>query len=139
MSLARFHKAQAPVFDTALAELTAGKKRSHWMWFILPQLARLGTSAMAERYAIKDLAEARAYLADPILADRLNKCVDAILQHSDKSAHDILGSPDDLKFRSCLTLFEAAAPDDPLFERALIEFYDGQRDPNTLSLLSTSR
>lgn len=139
MSLTRFHDAQAPIFEAALAELKAGKKRSHWMWFILPQIAGLGTSAMARRYAIEDLAEARAYLADPILADRLLKCIDAVLQHSDKSAHDILASPDDLKFRSCLTLFEAADPNNPLFAEALAQFYGGTRDPRTLSLLSTPR
>ncbi len=139
MSLTRFHEAQAPIFDAALAELKAGKKRSHWMWFILPQIAGLGTSAMARRYAIEDLAEARAYLADPILADRLRKCIDAVLQHSNKSANDILGSPDDLKFQSCLTLFEAADPNNPLFAEALAQFYRGTRDPRTLSLLSTPR
>ena len=132
MSLARFHTAQAPVFDAALAELKAGKKRTHWMWFILPQLAGLGTSDMARHFAIRDLAEARAYLADPVLSERLRLCIEALLQHIDKSAHDILGSPDDLKLHACLTLFDATAPDTPLFDTALTHFFQGKRHKETV-------
>ncbi|MEZ5933366.1 MAG: DUF1810 domain-containing protein [Alphaproteobacteria bacterium] len=134
--LARFTEAQAPVHPTALAELEAGRKRSHWMWFILPQLRGLGRSAMAERYGIADIAEARRYLADPVLGARLKTCVAAVIGHPERTAHEIFGSPDDLKFRSCLTLFAAADPSEPLFGQALDMFYAGERDPGTLALLN---
>jgi len=133
--LSRFTAAQEGVYATALAELEAGRKRTHWMWFVLPQLAGLGSSAMAQRYAIADLAEARAYLGDPVLGERLRACVAAVLAHSDRTAHVIFGSPDDLKFCSCLTLFELADPAEPLFRDALDAFYGGVRDPRTLRLL----
>jgi uncharacterized protein (DUF1810 family) len=116
--LQRFVDAQAGVFETALAELTAGRKRSHWMWFIFPQLRGLGASAMARRYAISDLEEARAYLAHPLLGPRLRASVEAVNQVAARSAHEIFGSPDDLKFRSSMTLF-AAAQDGSLFRTAL--------------------
>lgn len=127
--------AQEGVYETALAELEAGRKRTHWMWFVLPQIVGLGSSAMARRYALSDLAEARAYLAHPVLGARLRSCVEAVLKHSDRTANDILGAPDDLKFRSCLTLFEAAAPEEPLFGSALAVFYAGACDSRTLDLL----
>ena len=136
--LSRFVEAQAGVYERALAELTAGAKRTHWMWFIFPQLAGLGHSAMAQRYAIRDLDEARRYLADPILGARLRESVRAMNGHTGKSALEILGSPDDLKFRSCLTLFAQAASDDAdraLFAEALKLFYAGQLDSRTLELL----
>jgi len=133
--LSRFTNAQEGIYETALAELEAGRKRSHWMWFVLPQIAGLGSSAMARRYAIADLAEARAYLRDPVLGARLRACVAAVLQHPGRSANAIFGSPDDLKFRSCLTLFEAADPEEPLFRDALEVFYGGVRDERTLRVL----
>ena len=133
--LARFVQAQAPVYDMALGELQAGAKRSHWMWFILPQLAGLGTSPTARRYALADAAEARAYFDHPILGDRLRACVAATLAVPDRSAHAIFGSPDDLKFRSCLTLFAAVAPEEPVFARALDRFFGGVPDPRTTELL----
>jgi Uncharacterized conserved protein len=138
MSLSRFLDAQAPIYATALAELCAGQKQTHWIWFILPQLRGLGSSRNATYYGIEDAAEAAAYLAHPVLGARLRECVEAILAHQDKSAHAILGSPDDLKFRSCLTLFrEVAAPDDTLWQRALDQFYAGEADDATLRLLGT--
>lgn len=133
--LERFTAAQAGVIEQALAELRAGRKRSHWMWFVFPQLRGLGSSAMADRYGVASLQEARAYLAHPELGARLRECVAAMLQVPDRSAHDILGSPDDLKFRSCLTLFQRAAPQDALFGEALARFYGGAPDPRTLALL----
>ena len=136
-SLARFRDAQEPLYRTALTELEAGKKRSHWMWFIFPQLKGLGHSAMAQRYAIADLAEAKRYLADPVLGSRLKECVEAVLKHPSLTAREIFGSPDDLKFRSCLTLFDAAAPNESLFRQALDVFYEGKRDPRTTELLKS--
>ena len=137
MNLSRFLDAQAPLYATALAELRAGKKQTHWIWFVLPQLRGLGTSHNATYYGIENAAEAAAYLAHPVLGARLRECVAALLAHKDKSAHAILGSPDDAKFRSCLTLFRAvAAPDDTLWQDALDQFYAGEADPATLRLLA---
>ena len=137
MNLSRFLDAQAPLYATALAELQDGKKQTHWIWFVLPQLRGLGTSHNATYYGIENAAEAAAYLAQPVLGARLRECVAALLVHKDKSAHAILGSPDDAKFRSCLTLFRAvAAPDDTLWQNALDQFYAGEADPATLRLLS---
>lgn len=133
-----FVEAQAPVYHHVVEELTAGYKRTHWMWFIFPQLSGLGHSAMAQRYAIQNANQARRYLADPILGDRLRDDVRLMLRHKGKSALDILGSPDDLKFRSCLTLFSEAASDEAdhtLFAEALEQFYNGEPDPRTLELL----
>ena len=136
MNLSRFLDAQAPLYATALAELQAGKKQTHWIWFVLPQLRGLGTSHNATYYGIENAAEAAAYLAHPVLGARLRECITAIMAHKDKSAHAILGSPDDAKFRSCLTLFRAAAaPDDRLWQSALDQFYAGEADPATLRLL----
>ncbi|MDM3886379.1 DUF1810 domain-containing protein [Pseudomonas sp. BCRC 81390] len=134
--LERFVEAQNRVYDQVMQELQAGHKRSHWMWYVFPQLAGLGRSAMAERYALAGIDEARAYLAHPLLGPRLQACLSALLQHRDKSARAVLGSPDDLKLRSCLTLFARAAPDNPLFQRALAQFYDGKPDPLTVSALA---
>lgn len=106
--LARFRNAQDAVFHTALAELHTGRKRSHWMWFIFPQLRGLGRSPMARRYGIASIDEARAYLADPLLAKRLNLAIQAVLAAEGRSAHEIFGSPDDLEFRSSMTLFSEA-------------------------------
>lgn len=134
--LDRFVKAQEGVFERALAELEAGRKRTHWIWYVLPQLDGLGRSFKAEYYGIADLAEAKAYLAHPILGPRLRACVKAMLGHRGTPPRAILGSPDDLKFRSCLTLFETAAPDEPLFAEALAAFYEGDRDLETVRRLA---
>ena len=131
-----FLTAQNAVYSTVLAELRAGEKRTHWIWFIFPQLEALGRSSTAKFYGLKDLDAARAYLADPILGARLRECVATVLAVEGRSAHDIFHSPDDLKFRSCLTLFEAASPGEPFFPAALAKFYAGQRDPMTLDLLA---
>lgn len=133
--LQRFVEAQNPVYDQVMQELQAGRKRSHWMWYVFPQLDGLGHSAMAERYALAGIDEARAYLAHPLLGPRLQACVTALLQHHDKSAREMLGSPDYLKLRSCLTLSAQAAPGNPLFQLALVQFYDGEPDALTLAML----
>src|SRR5690606_21894416 len=127
--LDRFVMAQAPVYQHVLAELRDGRKRSHWMWFIFPQVEGLGSSPMAQRYAIGSLQEAKAYLAHPVLGARLVECTALMLDHPQDSAHAILGSPDDLKFRSSMTLFAAASKKGSPFERALDVFYEGERDP----------
>jgi uncharacterized protein (DUF1810 family) len=131
--LDRFVSAQAPMLDAVLAELTAGDKQSHWMWFVFPQLKGLGRSTLAFHYGIGSMAEARAYLAHPVLGPRLRHCCELMLAVPEKSASEILGSPDDAKFRSCLTLFLQASGDD-LFQRALDRFYAGQPDPRTIAL-----
>ncbi|WP_085674589.1 MULTISPECIES: DUF1810 domain-containing protein [unclassified Pseudomonas] len=133
--LERFVDAQDRVYDQVMQELQAGRKRSHWMWYVFPQLDGLGHSIMAERYALSGIDEARAYLAHPLLGPRLEACVTALVQHSDKSAREILGSPDDLKLRSCLTLFSQAAPGNPLFQLVLLQFYGAEPDVRTLALL----
>jgi uncharacterized protein (DUF1810 family) len=136
--LIRFLDAQAPIYSRVVEELTKGRKRTHWMWFIFPQLAGLGRSAVAQHYAIRDLDQARQYLADSILGPRLRQVVRLMINHKGKSAFEILGSPDDLKFRSCLTLFREAASensDRTLFTKALDQFYRGQPDGRTLELL----
>lgn len=135
-SLERFVTAQAPAYGDALSELQAGRKRGHWMWFVLPQLRGLGTSATAREYGIGSRAEARAYLAHPVLGPRLRECVGALQQHRGRPIEDILGGTDALKYRSCLTLFEAAAGPDPLFDQALAAFYRGERCPRTLAMLA---
>jgi uncharacterized protein (DUF1810 family) len=135
--LKRFVDAQELVFNTALAELRAGRKQTHWIWFIFPQLRALGRSATAEFYGITSLDEARAYLRHPLLADRLARATDAVLVHHDRSAHDIFGSPDDLKFRSSMTLFDVASNhENARFQVALERYYDGRPDERTLELLA---
>jgi uncharacterized protein (DUF1810 family) len=133
--LQRFVDAQDPVYPEVVGELRRGAKRSHWMWFVFPQLRELGRSATARRYGIASLDEARAYWRHPRLGPRLVECVGLLLAVPDKSALEILGSPDDLKLRSSLTLFERAAPEEPAFGRALDRFCAGARDPRTLALL----
>ena len=135
--LERFVRAQAGVIDAARAELAAGKKRSHWMWFVFPQIDGLGHSEMARRYAIASAAEARAYLAHPVLGTRLRELTALALASPAASAHALFGSPDDLKFRSCMTLFAAAADDPEPFQSALERFFAGARDPATLAGLAT--
>jgi uncharacterized protein (DUF1810 family) len=134
--LNRFVEAQDRVFETALTELRAGEKRSHWMWFVFPQIAGLGESAMSRRYAISSLKEAQAYLCHPILGPRLRLSVETLVRWAGRrGAEAILGPVDCMKLRSSLTLFAAAAPGDQLFERALSAFF-GSRDPVTLRLLA---
>jgi uncharacterized protein (DUF1810 family) len=133
--LARFLRAQDPVYPQVLAELREGRKRSHWIWFIFPQIAGLAFSATAQRYAIASLAEARAYLGHPVLGERLRECSGLVLAVGDRSIHDILGAPDDLKFRSSMTLFQRAAPEEPIFQQCLQRYFAGQADPHTLSRL----
>jgi uncharacterized protein (DUF1810 family) len=130
VTLERFVEAQDGVYDTALAEIVAGDKRSHWMWFVFPQLAGLGSSATAQRFAIGDLAEARAYLAHPVLGPRLLECTYAVLKHDGQ----FFPYPDDLKLRSSMTLFARAAADPAPFEAVLDRFYGGP-DERTLRLL----
>jgi uncharacterized protein (DUF1810 family) len=137
--LARFVEAQDGVYDRAVGELRAGRKRTHWIWFILPQLEGLGRSPTAKRYGIASREEARAYLEHPILGPRLLGAVAAAMQaQGAPDAHALFGSPDDLKFRSCLTLFAEVAEDPAPFEAALDRFYGGERDPDTLRLLGGS-
>jgi uncharacterized protein (DUF1810 family) len=138
VDLIHFVNAQAQVYRQVVEELTDGRKRTHRMWFIFPQLSRLGHSTMTQRYAIRNIDQAKRYLADPILGNRLRHDVRLMLSHKGKSALEILGSPDDFKFRSCLTLFCEAASDKSdrsLFVEALKQFYNGEPDPRTLKLL----
>jgi uncharacterized protein (DUF1810 family) len=133
--LRRFLEAQDGVFDTALGELRAGRKRTHWMWFIFPQMRGLGVSAAADFYGVSSLAEARDYLAHPTLGPRLFACVRAVLDHRDRALRGIFGSPDDLKFRSSMTLFAQAEGDPPnACVVALEQFCEGKPDENTLDL-----
>jgi uncharacterized protein (DUF1810 family) len=139
--LVRFLDAQSDVYERVTNELIEGRKQTHWMWFVFPQLAGLGHSSMAQRYAIRDLDQARRYLAHPTLGSRLRRGVQLMTIHKDKSALDILGSPDDLKFRSCLTLFAQAASEESdraLFKQALDRFYGGNADPRTVELLGST-
>lgn len=149
MSLERFITAQNAVWPAVIAELTAGAKRSHWMWFVFPQLRGLGHSEISQHYGIAGLHEARDYLADPVLGPRLEETLGLVIGHAGtKSAHDIFGSPDDMKFRSSLTLFshatthhnEIAGPaDDDPFHRALVAFYGGKEDRLTVEMLDEQR
>jgi uncharacterized protein (DUF1810 family) len=130
-----FVTAQDPVYAAVLAELVAGQKRTHWMWFIFPQLRALGRSERAIRYGLADLDEAKAYLAHSVLGARLNECTRLVNGIEDRTAHAIFGSPDDMKFRSSMTLFSRAAPKEPAFRAALEKYYGGEEDPLTLGLL----
>lgn len=134
-SLQRFVEAQEPVYDCVRAELRAGAKSSHWMWFVFPQLKRLGRSATAQHFGIASLAEANAYWQHPVLGGRLKECTELVLSVEGKTALRIFASPDDLKFRSSMTLFEQVALDEPVFGWALEKYYRGHRDPRTLELL----
>jgi uncharacterized protein (DUF1810 family) len=133
--LERFVDAQRDVYPTALAELKAGRKRTHWMWFIFPQIAGLGHSAMAQRYAIASGDEAAAYLAHPLLGARLRECAAAVLAHAGESVDDIFGHPDNLKFHSSMTLFADVAPHEAVFQDCLDTFFGGHADPATLDRL----
>lgn len=139
--LARYIQAQdAPAGDTttyqaALAELRAGEKTTHWMWFIFPQLRGLGTSDMSRKYAVVSLAEARAYIAHPVLGPRLRECVATVTALEDRTAFQIFGRPDDRKFRACITLFGYATGDNAVFEKALAKFFPGGVDKQTVKML----
>jgi uncharacterized protein (DUF1810 family) len=133
--LQRFVDAQRDVYATALAELRAGRKRTHWMWFIFPQIAGLGHSEMARRYAIRSGDEAAAYLAHPVLGPRLRESASAVAMHEDLSVDDIFGSPDNMKFHSSMTLFADVAPDEAIFQACLDRFFDGIPDSATMERL----
>ena len=135
-NLHRFIDAQAPVYDEVLAELRAGRKSSHWIWFVFPQIAGLGHSAMAKQFAIGSLDEAKAYLQHPVLGSRLRECTQLVLDVEGRSAEEIFGYPDYLKFRSCMTLFLAATTDNALFKNALLKYFDGKPDQMTLDILA---
>ncbi|MGE5366640.1 MAG: DUF1810 domain-containing protein [Betaproteobacteria bacterium] len=140
--LVRFLDAQNQIYQQVIEELAKGRKETHWMWFIFPQLAGLGRSGMARHYAIRDLDQARRYVADSILGLRLRQVVKLLMDQKGKSAFEILGSPDDLKLRSCLTMFREAASNDSdraLFAKALDQFCRGEPDARTLELLRNSQ
>lgn len=134
--LHRFEEAQAHDYPQALAELLDGKKRTHWIWYIFPQIDGLGSSPAARYYAISGLAEARAYLDHPTLGPRLRECCAAIMTIRNSTAREILGTPDDLKLRSCATLFAQLTTADSVFSRLLDRFFEGQPDQRTLALLA---
>jgi uncharacterized protein (DUF1810 family) len=133
--LTRFVRAQESDYERALAEITSGRKRTHWMWYIFPQIDGLGLSPTAKHYAIKSLAEAKAYLEHPILGPRLLACAEAVVGIEGRSAVEIFGTPDDMKLRSCATLFACVAPRDSVFDRLLTKYYRGERDGKTLQIL----
>ena len=130
-NLQRFVDAQAPIYESAKLELEHGRKRTHWMWFVFPQLAALGSSATAKHYGLHSLDEARAYLAHPLLGHRLRECCAILMKVEGRDVHEIFGYPDDLKFKSCMTLFELAAPGEPLFGQCLDRICNGERDEVT--------
>jgi len=136
-NLDRFVEAQVSDFNQALSEIKSGHKRSHWMWYIFPQLAGLGFSATSVQYAITNIAEAEAYLSHPVLGPRLMECAEAVLGVDGRSAHEIFGSPDDMKLKSCATLFDCVSPG-MVFERLIVEKFQGERDRKTLGLLGVS-
>ena len=133
--LERFIEAQDPVYATVLAELKAGRKRTHWMWFIFPQIAGLGSSQMAARYAISSADEAADYSAHPVLGKRLRQCAQLVLDHAGEDIGSIFGDPDDRKFHSSMTLFSEVAPDEAVFQDCINEFFDGRFDDATLERL----
>ena len=130
-----FVEAQAAVFARVIDELAAGRKEAHWMWFVFPQLRALGRSPTAQRFGLASLEDARAYLRHPLLGPRLIRCTALVNAVEGRTAHEIFGSPDDLKFRSSMTLFHRAAPDEPAFRAALDKYYGGEGDALTLGLL----
>jgi uncharacterized protein (DUF1810 family) len=133
--LERFVQAQAPVYANVVSELRAGRKQSHWMWFIFPQIAGLGRSDMAQRYAIVNDDEAADYLAHPVLGARLRECAGIVAALDGEDAHAIFGAPDDMKFRSSMTLFADTAPDEAVFQACIDKYFDGEPDPETLARL----
>lgn len=136
--LDRFVQAQAPVYDRALAEIRAGRKRFHWMWYVFPQFG-LGFSATSQRYGIRSAAEAEAYLRHPVLGPRLMECCEAAIAIEGRSAAEVFDSPDDLKLRSCATLFAAVSPPGSVFGRVLARFFNGEPDEATLRLMGLPR
>jgi uncharacterized protein (DUF1810 family) len=135
----RFIHAQDPVFDRVRSELRDGRKRSHWMWFVFPQLSGLGHSAMAQRYALASLEEAKAYLQHPVLKSRLVECTELVNAVEGRSIHEILGSPDDMKFHSCMTLFSSVPAAPPVFDSALAKYFGGRRDRLTKDKLPSPK
>ena len=133
--LARFVRAQELDYDQALSEIRGGRKRSHWMWYIFPQFDGLGVSSTSRQYAIKSLAEADAYLRHPVLGPRLLESVQAVLGVEGRSAYEVFGSPDDMKLRSCATLFACVSPAGSVFEQVLDRYFGGERDDKTLRLI----
>ena len=133
--LNRFVDAQQGIYEIALSEIRQGQKRSHWMWFVFPQYAGLGISPTSQRYAIKSLAEAEAYLKDSVLGRRLVECAEALLRIEGRSAQQIFGSPDDMKLKSSATLFAHVSPSGSVFERVLDKYFHGERDDKTLRLI----
>jgi uncharacterized protein (DUF1810 family) len=135
-NLPRFLNAQEGVYGTVLDELRAGRKSGHWIWFIFPQIKGLGHSGMSQKFAITSLDEAKAYLQHPILGPRLRACTQLVLNVEGRNAEEIFSYPDNLKFRSCMTLFLAAATDNALFKDALLKYFDGKPDQSTLDILA---
>lgn len=134
--LERFVTAQAHDYTGALAEIRSGRKRSHWMWYVFPQFAGLGSSPTSQHFAIQSVAEARAYLGHPILGPRLREAAQAALEVEGRTAQELFGSPDDLKLRSCATLFAAVLPGDSVFQRLLDQYFAGEPDPRTVRLIT---
>jgi len=135
-NLARFVGAQKGIYTLALAEIRSGQKRSHWMWYVFPQFAGLGNSPTSVEYAIKSREEAKQYLAHPVLGRRLIECAEAVLQIPDRSAHEIFGSPDDMKLRSSATLFAAVSPSGSAFHRIIEKYFDDRPDASTIELMN---
>jgi uncharacterized protein (DUF1810 family) len=131
-----FVKAQEDIYEQALAELKNGSKESHWMWFVFPQIAGLGNSVTTRKYAIPNLADAKAYLSHDLLGSRLRECTEAVLAVEGRTAYEILGSPDDMKLKSCMTLFELADGPDSIFSDILMKYFEGQRDERSLTILN---
>ena len=134
-NLERFTQAQDPIYEKVLSELRSGRKRTHWMWFVFPQIAGLGTSHMARTFAISSREEADAYLNKTLLGERLRECTELVLAVEGRTINEIFGSPDDLKFRSCMTLFANVAADSQVFEDALLKYFNGDPDPLTVERL----
>lgn len=137
--LQRFLTAQDRDYATALSEIQSGHKYSHWIWYIFPQIAGLGRSSTSKYYAIKDLNEAREYMAEPILRERLIRISEALLSLGNDDAEDVMGWPDDMKLRSSMTLFSVAAPEEPVFQKVLDKFWKGEPDQKTLEILRNQR
>ena len=137
-ALERFVDAQERTFEVALAEIRGGRKRSHWMWYVFPQIAGLGRSGMSQLYGIRDIGEAKAYLEHPLLRSRLIQCFEAALSIEGHTARRVFGSPDDLKFRSCASLFASVSPRGSVFEQALNKYFAGVPDQRTLEALAAA-
>ena len=133
--LSRFVEAQEEDYDQALAEIRCGRKQSHWMWYVFPQFDGLGFSSTSKRYSIKNLAEAKAYLYHPVLGPRLMECAEAVVRIEGRSAFEVFGSPDEVKLRSCATLFACVSPVGSVFDRMLGKYFQGERDGKTLRLI----